>query len=196
MNDRTVAQTSEPIGSIGNRCRIIESVLENHWEAASDFGFTIENSRLYPESTSRRLQWRHTVQEVFTSKAPQYVVVRDKPELECALLAVNPNSDVVQVSVPKSQICRAETARRVGELMGFTKREREVVLLLAQGCDTKEIAHALGTKISTVRSQIKSVMLKSGISGVKKFLVFLSCLPEPPDYDGSNPRINIADSNC
>jgi len=183
MYYNTAEEFPETIGSIDSRCNIIDSVVEEQMAVATAFGFTIKNSRLYPVSTCRRLQWLRSVQEVFTNKEPQYVVVQDLPKLCCALLSVDPNTNVVKVSMSRSQVCRAETTERFGELMGFTKREKEVVRLLSQGCDTDEVAHILGTKISTVRTQIKSVTMKSGISGIKNFLVFLSCLPEPPDSE-------------
>lgn len=181
MYVKAIVETPVSIGCIDDRCVIVENTTHVSKIEAASFGFKIANTRLYPESSRLRSPWRRSVQEVFATKKSKYVVVRENPQLECALLSVDSDTNIVQVSMPKSAICRVETIHRVAELMGFTNREKEVVLLLSKGFDTKEVASALGTKISTVRSQIKSVMMKSGFSCLKKFLVFLSCLPEPRD---------------
>lgn len=195
MYDYADSQVPVSIGSIDMRCRIMESTLDLSKDTAETFGLTVENSRLYPKSANYRQQWKRRVQEVFDTREPKYVVVREYPVIACALLTLDFQNNIVRISMPKTQVCQVETANRVGELMGFTKREKEVVLLLAKGCDTNEVADVLGTQLSTVRSQIKSVMLKSGISGMKKLLVFLSCLPEIHDYDSSKAQIAVPSIN-
>lgn len=190
MYVKAIVETPVSIGCIDDRCVIVENTTHVSKVEAASFGFKVANTRLYPESGRHQLPWRRSVQEVLATKKSKYVVVRENPQMECALLAFVPELNIVEVSIPKSAVCRVETIHRVAELMGFTKREKEVVLLLSKGSNTKEVASVLGTKISTVRSQIKSVMLKSGFSCLKKFLVFLSCLPEPKDDFRCDSPIN------
>ena len=51
----------------------------------------------------------------------------------------------------------AERARRVGTL---TPRERDVLRLLAEGCDSKSIAARLGLSVHTARDHVQSVLEK------------------------------------
>ena len=47
---------------------------------------------------------------------------------------------------------------------GLTEREAEVLCLLAQGCQTKQIAHALGISTKTADRHIQNIYRKVGVS--------------------------------
>ena len=46
----------------------------------------------------------------------------------------------------------------------LTCREREVVSLVAEGLQNKEIGHLLGTSMYTVRNQLSGIYQKIGVS--------------------------------
>ena len=50
----------------------------------------------------------------------------------------------------------------------FTKREKEVIKLLAQGLKNKEISKALFVEISTVKSHINNIYKKTGATNRKE----------------------------
>lgn len=63
----------------------------------------------------------------------------------------------------------------VPEIAGFTKREQQVLHLLARACDIKTIAAELGTMPSTVATQIESIRCRIGIgrdSGGRKLMLY------------------------
>ena len=95
------------------------------------------------------------------------------PEKLRGLLAVPghhyfPDRGVV-VSCEAARDCKAMglrrlTIRRMSPIDLLTAREREISGLLAKGLSHKDVARQLGIAPSTVRNQIRSVYLKTGIS--------------------------------
>lgn len=55
-------------------------------------------------------------------------------------------------------------AQEAPDLAGLTDREREIVSLLADGAQNREIADALGISYHTVRTHVHHVMAKLGVS--------------------------------
>ena len=68
---------------------------------------------------------------------------------------------------PAGRSVRDESALRerlrTGEYAGLTPREREIILMLALGCDTSEVSSTLGISVSTVRNHLKSIYRKLGV---------------------------------
>ena len=61
---------------------------------------------------------------------------------------------------------------------GLTRAETRVVELLAADRSPAEIAKSLGTRVHTVRSQLKSIYLKTGVHGQRELLALLARLPD------------------
>lgn len=55
---------------------------------------------------------------------------------------------------------------------GLSKREREVVCLLASGKANKEAADALGISVRTVEAHRAKVMLKLGIHSITELVLY------------------------
>ncbi len=53
---------------------------------------------------------------------------------------------------------------RAGELFGLTPAEQRVVLRLLDGMAAEDIAQALGISLNTVRTQVRSVLAKTGLT--------------------------------
>lgn len=45
----------------------------------------------------------------------------------------------------------------------FTRREREILALIAEGCGNKEIAVRLGMRLQTVKSTVSVILSKAGV---------------------------------
>jgi DNA-binding CsgD family transcriptional regulator len=67
--------------------------------------------------------------------------------------------------------------RRRNEHNVLTQTEETIIWLLAAGLTAKEIAHARGVKLSTVRAQIGSICEKTGIRR-QADLIRLKSLPQ------------------
>jgi len=59
-------------------------------------------------------------------------------------------------------LMRSRTPRRADSLPPLTRREREVLRLLADGSDARAIANVLGISVNTCRGYVKSLLLKLG----------------------------------
>jgi DNA-binding NarL/FixJ family response regulator len=58
----------------------------------------------------------------------------------------------------------AEALDNSSEANRLTRREREAVVLLANGCTNKEIAAQMGVSVNTVRAFMRSVMSKLSLT--------------------------------
>ena len=70
----------------------------------------------------------------------------------------------------------------VGATLGLSPAETEIAVLLAQGRTTREIAAATGRGYSTVRTHLKHIFAKLGVSRqveVAQLVWKLSSLPAP-----------------
>ena len=65
-------------------------------------------------------------------------------------------------------------AERIAALGRLTRREREVLQLLADGADTKEIAERLTVSLTTVRNHVQNILAKLGVhSRVEAVVLFV-----------------------
>ena len=60
--------------------------------------------------------------------------------------------------------------RRIAKL---TLREREVALLIGQGCSNDEAAHRLGKSVLTVKKQLRSIYQKLSVEGRGRLIALL-----------------------
>jgi DNA-binding NarL/FixJ family response regulator len=72
-----------------------------------------------------------------------------------------------------------EHDRPPAELGSLTRRELEVMALIAEGTTTKEIARALGISPSTVRSHVKSILAKLCVHSRIEAVAVLSARSRP-----------------
>ena len=99
------------------------------------------------------------------------VVLRDQvgPGIAAALAAVKNGLTVIDTAlasslVPTTPVARPVDPRRKGALGELTERERQVVVLLAEGLSNKLIADRLGISDHTAKFHVNGVMAKLGAS--------------------------------
>jgi DNA-binding NarL/FixJ family response regulator len=83
-----------------------------------------------------------------------------------------------------SQIARDAVSKRrprVSESERMTPREREVVNLIAQGMNNKEIARALHVATHTVKSHVRNIMEKLTLHTRLQIAAYAQRGPKPPD---------------
>jgi DNA-binding CsgD family transcriptional regulator len=94
---------------------------------------------------------------------------------------------------------RQALIRARGNDLGLTRREREVVALVARGCTDHDIASVLGIRFGTVRTHMANAMEKAGAANRAELAAAFASTP-PADQmgagvDGSIGAIRAASAN-
>ena len=69
----------------------------------------------------------------------------------------------------------------VGAALGLTGMESRVAVLLAEGKSVREIAAAMGRKEGTIRSHVKHIFTKHGLSRQAELVRLVQSMADAPD---------------
>jgi DNA-binding CsgD family transcriptional regulator len=136
-------------------------------------GLRVCEGRVLPLDRQYHQNWKASIRQVATKRNSRLAVVSSVPGLKFVALSYASDTDDIIVKAPMRRACDIDTINEVSDLVGITDRERQVLLLVTAGYEPKSIARILGTATSTVNSQLKSVFVKTGTSGMRDMIVFL-----------------------
>ena len=69
-------------------------------------------------------------------------------------------------------------------MISLTPREREILSLLAQGCENSQIAAHLGTSVNTIRNQLTALRSKcAGVGNTVSLLRFFYDIELKMEYE-------------
>jgi len=140
--------------------KIIESQL-------LDLGLKILDETVVPHDVEHRSAWSQALSDITEIENSNLVVVRSPPTLQCVLFSHLYGTDNILVQAPARRACSSDT-----------ERERQILELIANGHEPKSISKILGTSLYTVRTQVKSLFAKTGTSGMRDIIVWISGLSE------------------
>lgn len=83
----------------------------------------------------------------------------------------------VLLMLGRQQVCETLTMQSYAANRGLTPAESRVLAALSRGQRPEEIAAGLGVQISTVRTQIGSIRLKTGVASIGELVRRVSVLP-------------------
>lgn len=83
---------------------------------------------------------------------------------------------------------------RARQLASLTPREREILVLMTQGMDNREIADRLTVAYPTVRSHVRKILEKLGARSRLEAVVKAALEREPPDDEQAQPPANLGDN--
>ena len=92
------------------------------------------------------------------------------------LAAADPNFATL-LMFGKRSVCEALSVQGFARCHGLTAAETRVLIELCQGTPPGEIAHELGVAISTVRTQIGNLRLKTGAESIRALVRQVAVLP-------------------
>ncbi len=98
----------------------------------------------------------------------------DRPAV--ALLPMDDGRHVL-VRLERNTASDSDAVAHYAASIGLTQAETRILELLASGCAPKRIGSHCQTAESTVRTQIKSLLAKSGDHGIRELLMRLARLP-------------------
>ena len=140
-------------------------------------GLSIEGGRLVPADTELLDRWKARVNQVVTSGKGCLFMLGKQPADGTVGLAPGPQPGTAHVRLVKPSVLDTETAESVARLAGMSARETQVFGLLLAGLPPKQISGELRTSLSTVRSQVKSVLAKTGYKGMRELIAAMARMP-------------------
>jgi DNA-binding NarL/FixJ family response regulator len=121
----------------------------------------VPNARLVAFATARPPA---LVQAAYTAGAVAFVLRDEDPEkLHLALQAARANHDLVVPELGARLHAESASAAETAMNEVLTRREIEVLQLIAAGCSSREIARQLGIRLATVNAHRASMMKKLNI---------------------------------
>lgn len=136
----------------------------------------VSNGSLLPADPALAERWKWRVNHVVTSGQGNLFMLGKQPCEGLVTLLPGPRAGTVHVRRPHRSVIDLETARAVARASGLSRREAEVFEHLMAGLSPKEISTLLKTSLSTVRSQVKSVLAKTGYGGMRDLVAAMACL--------------------
>jgi DNA-binding CsgD family transcriptional regulator len=91
-------------------------------------------------------------------------IIRSSVETRYVARAAKFTSDEAQTAVLMKAATRADMRSLLLAVHGLTPREREITELLIAGTDPQDVAAQLNLSVHTIRSHVKAIFAKVGVS--------------------------------
>ena len=138
---------------------------------------SVRSGRLVPTDLALTEQWHDILEQVSQDRTPRLFSTQPPSPSVIAAIVPTARHDIVEVRTQRSRVCSTQCINEFARIVGWTRRETEVADLLCAGLVPKQIAARFLTEVSTVRSQIKSLLIKSGASSIGNLVLTLGRLP-------------------
>ena len=156
----------------------------------NDQGLTVIDGVLEVTSAPMRKKFSDEIEKVIETGVPSALLLRapagDRGTgLPCYLLRLPERQDTYQlrgdpavmVLVPRATPNPPEAVALLRTLYALSRREADLAIAIANGATPQDYARDAGLEISTVRSQLKSVFIKTGTHRQTELVRLLSVLP-------------------
>lgn len=156
----------------------------------NDQGLTVIDGVLEVSSAPMRKKFSDEIEKVITSGVPSALLLKSPggergSGLPCYLLRLPERQDTYQlrgdpavmVLVPRATPNPPEAVALLRTLYALSRREADLAISIANGATPQDYARDAGLEISTVRSQLKSVFIKTGTHRQTELVRLLSVLP-------------------
>ena len=155
-----------------------------------DQGLAVIDGVLEVTSAPMRKKFSDEIEKVISSAVPSAILLKapggDRGTgLPCYLLRLPERQESYQlrgdpavlVLVPRASPNPPEAVALLRTLYALSRREADLAIAIANGATPQDYARAAGLEISTVRSQLKSVFIKTGTHRQTELVRLLSVLP-------------------
>lgn len=149
---------------------------------------SVRDGYLVPADLALAEQWQQMLEQVAQERTPTlFSTLPPSPQIIAAIVPTA-HHDIVEIRTQRSRVCSSQCIAEYARIVGWTRRETEVADLLCAGLVPKQIAGRFSTEVSTVRSQIKSLLIKSGASSIGNLVLTLGRLPAIEITQKLSPR--------
>jgi DNA-binding CsgD family transcriptional regulator len=137
--------------------------------------FALTEGRPQPVDPLQWRAWRAMLQDAQRRERPLGVFGGAGGELSVAMVALRtppgePRRPILLASFGRRHACAPDGVRAYARSRSLTPSECRVLEALVAGRAPQEIATEHGVAISTVRTQIKNVLVKTGTTGMRELL--------------------------
>lgn len=156
----------------------------------NDQGLTVIDGVLEVTSAPMRKKFSDEIEKVIATELPSALLLKSPSGdrgsgLPCYLLRLPERQDTYQlrgdpavmVLVPRATPNPPEAVALLRTLYALSRREADLAISIANGATPQDYAREAGLEISTVRSQLKSVFIKTGTHRQTELVRLLSVLP-------------------
>ncbi len=156
----------------------------------NDQGLAVTDGVLEVTSAPMRKKFSDELEKVIESGLPSALLLKPPlgdrgAGLPCYLLRLPERQDTYQlrgdpavmVLVPRATPNPPEAVALLRTLYALSRREADLAISIANGATPQDYARDAGLEISTVRSQLKSVFIKTGTHRQTELVRLLSVLP-------------------
>jgi DNA-binding CsgD family transcriptional regulator len=141
-------------------------------------GLRVEGAQVVPVADDAVPRWRHALR---AAAAGESVLVRPIASLSCAPAAHGEGRVVCVLEGGDALV--ASRAAAYARMHGLTASESQVLARLAAGESVKRIASSRGSSEATVRSQVKTILAKTGRHSIREAVTDLLRCPPLLDPD-------------
>lgn len=138
---------------------------------------TLRDARLQPLDATLADGWTRALLTALQRRAPVMFVTGNGSAGEPLAIVPDADGEFATVRFQRMMPCDPTALAAYSSAVGLTDAEMRVMEQLAQGLSPREIAARGGKAESTVRSQVRAVLAKSGHPGIRPLLLQLARLP-------------------
>jgi DNA-binding CsgD family transcriptional regulator len=147
------------------------------WRLLDGGSIRVDGGRFAPAVDGPAHAWRMALRSAL---AGVHTLLRLRPPGEPVALLIGPGAQpevpvVVRIGIAGDGGRPALVA--YARAIDLTPQETRVLVALAAGRSAEAVARAHGVALSTIRTQIRAVLSKAGVHGVRELLVEVSRLP-------------------
>ncbi|RTL26428.1 MAG: hypothetical protein EKK47_21110 [Burkholderiales bacterium] len=155
----------------------------------------MRHGRLVAADLAQRSALVAAIEQCARSSQPtSLLLLQDTPKLQRFSVTLMPTlgeSILTGVSLPHSLLCliapldrrRVATARQLIALFGLSPAEARLARAIAMGDTLESHAHAMGTKLTTVKTQFRSVLTKTGCDRQSSLVRLIAAIPVAREVD-------------
>ena len=146
----------------------------------ADGGLAVLDSKLSPTARPDQANWSQALRDALAGKQPM-LRLHHCPQTTFVLLPIaevhGSQVRMIMVTASKPRDSDSQTVAGFGRLYRLTRTEVQILHQLANGASAQEVAQARGVAIATVRTHIKNLLNKTGLTGLRQLQAALAQLP-------------------
>jgi len=139
-------------------------------------GLMVVGGRLLPCHAKLHQRWRKAIAVASNRQLQQMFILGHTPVL-CAVGIVPAGTAGLLIETMRQSLATEPAIREIVDYFGLSAREAQLLKCLCDGMELAEIAVSFGTSLNTVRTQVKTLLAKTGQRSRQKLLMTIACLP-------------------